>query len=108
MNVDQTKHANLVSTDPKTSKNELTSGFDFKINPKATSGPYFLKKFHHVESEKWGECGGARETRETHVAIGRTVSKGKQLKIFPLFKIFAVCFCSTSPKESILGLMVFT
>ena len=35
MNVDQTKHANLVSTDPKTSKNELTSGFDFKINPKA-------------------------------------------------------------------------
>ena len=44
MNVDQTKHANLVSTDPKTSKNELTSGFDLKINPKAIKKPFFLKK----------------------------------------------------------------
>ena len=44
MNVDQTKHANLVSTDPKTSNNELTSGFDFKSNPKAIKESYFSKK----------------------------------------------------------------
>ena len=31
-------------------------------------------------------CGGARETRESHVALGRTVGKSETTKNFPAFQ----------------------
>ena len=35
-------------------------------------------------------CGGARETREPHVTIGRTVNKSETTKNLPLFKILTI------------------
>ena len=48
--------------------------------------PWKLRKAGSV----W--CGGARETREPHVTIGRTVSKSETIKNFPPLKILTVHF----------------
>ena len=45
-----------------------------------------IKNLYHVDLEKRGRCGGARETREPHVIIGRTVSKSETNKNLPAFQ----------------------
>ena len=47
-----------------------------------------IKTLYHVDLEKRGRCGGARETRKPHVIIGRTVSKSETNKNLPAFQDF--------------------
>ena len=43
---------------------------------------------YHVDFEKRGgvRCGGARETQEPHLTIGRTVRKSETTKNLPAFQ----------------------
>ena len=55
---------------------------------KKLSVPFAWKQRFRKAGRVW--CGGARETREPHVTIGRTVSKKEATKNHPAFKDLSV------------------